>query len=100
MLEHQLLLKTTVSIFFWMCFFSPDINVIAQANNCCWLLTFETPREIRGSTAEGVAATGSGSTMTVECQGLSTTHYWAKTRGSFIPGDSPDMEVRRFLRYD
>lgn len=67
--------------------------VLAQSDNCFWQLTSETPKSFTVSTAPEASSSVSGTTVTVNWEGLRTTHTWSHPGSTLKPGDSLEMDV-------
>lgn len=67
--------------------------VTAQASGCYWKLASEEPLEITASTAPSASSSVSGTTVTINWEGLTTTHSWSYPGSILIPGEELFMEV-------
>lgn len=67
--------------------------VQAQPENCYWQLISETPKSFTVSSAPEATSLVSGTTVTVNWEGLTTTHSWSYPGSTLKPGDTLDMEV-------
>lgn len=67
--------------------------VVAQTDNCFWQLISETPKSFTVSSAPDASSSVSGTTVTVNWQGLTTTHTWSYPGDSLKPGKTLSISV-------
>lgn len=87
-----LLRSVAVFLLFFSLFSSPTV-AHAQLEGCYWQLIDEKPDSFSVSTAPDATASVSGSTVTIDWQGLVSIHTWSHPGGTLIPGESLSMDV-------
>lgn len=93
-MTKKISLFNLIGILIWLFSLAvPLATVQAETNNCYWLLTSETSKEFTSSTAEDAYSSVSGTTVSVNWEGLSTTHTWTYPGSSLKPGGTLSISV-------
>lgn len=91
--NFPLLRSVAVFLLLFLSLFSSPTVAHAQLEGCYWQLVDENPGSFSASTAPDAIASVSGSTVTIDWQGLVSVHTWSHPGSTLVPGESLSMDV-------